>query len=172
MKVMKMPACKLLFVVVLSSILLCCHTSSAGPARQLASLASRASKIPRSIRAPFRNSEMMTARGFGKRRVPIGSNTGGSSGSVNHVVDEMPWGYEKHDTGKMIEELTRDRLDSVQQIGGEPESFSLDWFVNELSANPALTRTILQRFIDTNKDGLLTTKELINSGTSDGNDLF
>lgn len=30
-------------------------------------LAARAAKIPRSIRAPFRNTEMMTARGFGKR---------------------------------------------------------------------------------------------------------
>lgn len=29
--------------------------------------ASRAVKIPRAIRAPFRNNEMMTARGFGKR---------------------------------------------------------------------------------------------------------
>lgn len=29
--------------------------------------ASRAVKIPRAIRTPFRNNEMMTARGFGKR---------------------------------------------------------------------------------------------------------
>lgn len=39
-----------------------------GPARSLASvMAARTAKIPRAIRAPFRNSEMMTARGFGKR---------------------------------------------------------------------------------------------------------
>lgn len=35
-----------------------------GPVR---TSASRVMKIPRAIRAPFRNNEMMTARGFGKR---------------------------------------------------------------------------------------------------------
>jgi hypothetical protein len=58
---------RIMFVVVISSILLSYHTSAAGPARSIALAASRAIKIPRSIRAPFRNSEMMTARGFGKR---------------------------------------------------------------------------------------------------------
>lgn len=43
-----------------------------GPARSLASaVAAKAIKIPRSIRAPFRNNEMMTARGFGKRSQQI-----------------------------------------------------------------------------------------------------
>lgn len=177
-----MSACKVLFVVVLCSILLCCHTSSAGPARQLASLAQRASKIPRSIRAPFRNSEMMTARGFGKRRAPIGVNVGGSSGGgavAKHVVlEDTPWGYDKREPGKLIEELMADGADSVQLAmnGGEQESFPLDWFANEMTTNPALARTILQRFVDVNKDGLLTTSELVSSssatGASDGNDLF
>lgn len=177
MKIMKMSPCKVLFVVVLCSVLLCCHTSSAGPARQLASLAARASKIPRSIRAPFRNSEMMTARGFGKRRVPIGANVGGSSGSsgVKHVADETPWGYEKREAGKLIEELVADGVDSLQMAGvGEQESFPLDWFANEMTTNPALARTILQRFVDTNRDGILTTSELISTpaAASDSNDLF
>ncbi|XP_062562752.1 allatotropins-like isoform X2 [Armigeres subalbatus] len=170
-----MSVCKLLFFVVLCSVLLCCHTTSAGPARQLASLAARASKIPRSIRAPFRNSEMMTARGFGKRRAPIGVNVGGSSGSagVKHMIEEAtPWNYDKRETGKFIEEFTADNADQVQQIIGEQESFPLDWFVGEMSSNPALARTILQRFVDSNKDGLLTTTELLSSGASDSNDLF
>lgn len=39
-----------------------------GPARSLATVvAARPVKIPRSIRAPFRNDQIMTARGFGKR---------------------------------------------------------------------------------------------------------
>lgn len=43
-----------------------------GPARSLASaVAVKAFKIPRSIRTPFRNNEMMTARGFGKRSQQI-----------------------------------------------------------------------------------------------------
>lgn len=181
-KIMKMSPCKVLFVVMLCSVLLCYHTSSAGPARQLASLAARASKIPRSIRAPFRNSEMMTARGFGKRRVPIGANVGGgSSGSgtavVKHVADETPWGYEKREAGKLIEELVADGVDTMQMAGaGEQESFPLDWFASEMATNPALARTILQRFVDTNRDGILTTSELISTPAaatgSDSNDLF
>jgi len=58
---------RLLLLIGVTTILLL-HTSYAGPAsRTLALAAARASKIPRSIRAPFRNTEMMTARGFGKR---------------------------------------------------------------------------------------------------------
>lgn len=42
--------------------------TSAGPASSLAmAIAARDAKIPRSIRAPFKNTEIMTARGFGKR---------------------------------------------------------------------------------------------------------
>lgn len=181
MEITKMSACRWLFLVVLCSVLLCCHTSNAGPARQLASLAARASKIPRSIRAPFRNSEMMTARGFGKRRAPIGINVGGSSGGssgsagVKHMIEEAaPWGYDKREAGKLIEELAADNADPVQQIIGEQESFPLDWFVSEMSSNPALARTILQRFVDSNRDGLVTTNELLSSPSSagDSNDLF
>lgn len=62
-----MTVYRALFFALISSILLSHHISSAGPARSIALAASRAIKIPRSIRAPFRNSEMMTARGFGKR---------------------------------------------------------------------------------------------------------
>lgn len=49
----------------LSTILL--HTCHAGPAGQIALAAARASKVPRSIRASFRNPELGVARGFGKR---------------------------------------------------------------------------------------------------------
>lgn len=50
-----------------------------GPARSLASvMAARTAKIPRAIRAPFRNSEMMTARGFGKRSQMIKFKDGNS----------------------------------------------------------------------------------------------
>lgn len=49
--------------------LLSITTVEGGPIRSLVSLMSnpRQVKIPRAIRAPFRNNEMMTARGFGKR---------------------------------------------------------------------------------------------------------
>lgn len=59
----------ILFTVIAATIL--CHSHTyAGPVRSLASVVaarSAQSKIPRSIRTPFRNTEMMTARGFGKR---------------------------------------------------------------------------------------------------------
>lgn len=43
-----------------------------GPARSLAAVvAARTIKIPRTIRAPFRNDQIMTARGFGKRSQQI-----------------------------------------------------------------------------------------------------
>lgn len=60
-----MSGYRLLFLLAVSTTILC-QCTYAGPVRTLA-LAARAAKIPRSIRAPFRNTEMMTARGFGKR---------------------------------------------------------------------------------------------------------
>lgn len=58
-------------VAFIVALILCETCCQAGPARSLASVvAARAAKIPRSIRAPFRNTEMMTARGFGKRSQP------------------------------------------------------------------------------------------------------
>lgn len=117
---------------------------------------------------------MMTARGFGKRRVQIGANARGSSDTSGskHMIEDAPWGYDKREAGKLIEELTSDNFDSVQPIMSEQESFPLDWFANEMSTNPNLARTILQRFVDNNKDGILTTNELFSPGVSDRNDLF
>uniref|UniRef100_A0A182P1I3 Allatotropin n=1 Tax=Anopheles epiroticus TaxID=199890 RepID=A0A182P1I3_9DIPT len=178
---MKISIYKLLLLVALSTVMLCCHTSEAGPARQLASLAARASKIPRSIRAPFRNSEMMTARGFGKRRAPIGVSFG--SGRPSHHTlspgdgEAATWTEEKHDIGKLMEDLASlDQNDpqqpQVQLIAGDQEtSFPLEWFANEMSTNPTLARSILQRFVDTNRDGLLETNELMPGAGANGNDL-
>lgn len=63
-----MSKCRVICVLAAVTIFLSITSVYAGPARSLASVvAARAAKIPRSIRAPFRNNEMMTARGFGKR---------------------------------------------------------------------------------------------------------
>uniref|UniRef100_A0A182WD61 Allatotropin n=1 Tax=Anopheles minimus TaxID=112268 RepID=A0A182WD61_9DIPT len=179
---MKMSIYKLLLFVALSTVMLCCQTSEAGPARQLASLAARASKIPRSIRAPFRNSEMMTARGFGKRRAPIGVSFG--SGRPGHHTlspgdgETATWVEEKHDIGKLMEDLANlDQSDPQQQqpqqliVGEQENSFPLEWFANEMSTNPTLAKSILQRFVDTNRDGLLETNELMSGAGSNGNDM-
>ncbi|XP_050091684.1 allatotropins-like [Anopheles aquasalis] len=199
MEIMKMSINRLTLLVFVATAVLCWQASEAGPARQLASLAAaRASKIPRSIRAPFRNSEMMTARGFGKRRAPIGVNYGGAAGGgpILHgasrgrtVTDgdlELAsggWIEEKHELGRLIEDMAGldQSLSSAaaaaaaaavdpMSLGGEQEttSFPLDWFANEMSTNPVLARSILQRFVDTNRDGLLEAAELLPSTATGG----
>lgn len=63
-----MSTYRLLFVMTICAAIICQSCTYGGPARSFASIvAARSAKIPRSIRAPFRNTEMMTARGFGKR---------------------------------------------------------------------------------------------------------
>lgn len=71
----------LLTLSVLSTILL--HTCYAGPAGQLALAVRSASKVPRSIRASFRNPEIGVARGFGKRSQQTSSKSLSSRDLVN-----------------------------------------------------------------------------------------
>lgn len=59
-----MSNCRVLCMLAVLTALLSISVVFGGPVR---TSASRAVKIPRAIRAPFRNNEMMTARGFGKR---------------------------------------------------------------------------------------------------------
>lgn len=74
----------LLTLSVLSTIVL--HTCYAGPAGQLALAAARASKVPRSIRASFRNPEIGVARGFGKRSQQTTSKWLSSRDLVSYFV--------------------------------------------------------------------------------------
>lgn len=59
-----MSNCRVLCMLAVLTVILSISVVYGGPVR---TGASRAVKIPRAIRAPFRNNEMMTARGFGKR---------------------------------------------------------------------------------------------------------
>lgn len=64
-----MAVYQLITFTIFSALLLAsCY---AGPAGQMALAAARASKIPRAIRASFRNPEIGVARGFGKRASPL-----------------------------------------------------------------------------------------------------
>lgn len=98
--------CRFVLLVAVSTTILSSALTYAGPARSFAMAAARASKIPRSIRAPFRNSETMVARGFGKRSQM--SNLKESKymlklkffieqnfNSICFLVGE-PWSYIKH----------------------------------------------------------------------------
>ncbi|GAB0090140.1 allatotropins [Sergentomyia squamirostris] len=147
-----MSWCRMIFLV-LVSVVVFMHSSQGGPARSFA-LAVRANKIPRSIRAPFRNTEMMTARGFGKRNPMIKFKDGGA-----------PWNTGKRD-GQFTDDATNENTDPFEQIVTENsiESFPIDWFVNEMVNNPILTKSILRRFVDTDKDGILTSHELMTGG--------
>lgn len=60
----------MLMLALFSTMLVSCNC---GPAGQLALAAARASNVPRSIRAAFRNSEIGVARGFGKRSQTLSS---------------------------------------------------------------------------------------------------
>lgn len=54
-------------------------------------------------------------------------------------------------------------LDPVEQMVNESslESVPIEWMVDELMTSPVLTSTVLSRFVDTNKDGILSANELL-----------
>lgn len=80
-----MSGYRLFFLLAVSTTILC-QCTYAGPVRSLALAAARAAKIPRSIRAPFRNTEMMTARGFGKRSQTSKFKEGGKMNGMFYVM--------------------------------------------------------------------------------------
>ncbi|KAL5292680.1 hypothetical protein ACFFRR_011454 [Megaselia abdita] len=108
-----MKGYKPLVVVVLICLLL--HESSAAPWTGTVAVRGR------DIRAPFKNTELMTARGFGKR---ANDKTFGDDGISDDVIPS-------------------------------------EWLVKEIRGNPALAKVIVNRFIDLNRDGSLTARELM-----------
>ncbi|XP_039284961.1 allatotropins [Nilaparvata lugens] len=52
--------------------------------------------------------------------------------------------------------------DSEQWLfSADKESFPADWFADEMSKNPELAKVIVQKFIDSNQDGRLSSDELL-----------
>ncbi|XP_075978510.1 allatotropins-like isoform X2 [Anticarsia gemmatalis] len=129
----------------------------------------------------FKNVEMMTARGFGKRDRP-------------HTRAEKQEGFEAHARRKFIPRSdlmvaydfgkrsgNDDSNDEVygldnfwelleaaperegQEIADEKtlESIPLDWFVNEMLNNPDFARSLVRKFVDLNQDGMLSSDELL-----------
>lgn len=68
----------------------------------------------------------------------------------------------------MADEFPLD-LDPVEQMVSESnlERFPIDWLVDELVSSPVLTKALLSRFVDTNKDGILTAQELLGKSRAD-----
>nr|AAF23016.1 allatotropin neuropeptide precursor [Mythimna unipuncta] len=92
----------------------------------------------------FKNVEMMTARGFGKRDRP-------------HTRAEL---YGLDNFWEMLESAPERE---GQETNDEKtlESIPLDWFVNEMLNNPDFARSVVHKFIDLNQDGMLSSEELL-----------
>ncbi|XP_063623738.1 allatotropins-like isoform X1 [Cydia splendana] len=90
----------------------------------------------------FKNLEMMTARGFGKRgRVSTRSELYGLDNFWETLAAPEREGQEMED----------DKLESIP----------LDWFVNEIVNNPDFARSVVRKFVDINQDGMLSSDELL-----------
>nr|AAV59461.2 allatotropin precursor [Clostera anastomosis] len=91
----------------------------------------------------FKNVEMMTARGFGKRdRLHNRAELYG----IENFWDALEGASERE--GQDNEEKTL-------------ESIPLNWFVNEMLNNPDFARSVVRKFIDLNQDGMLSSEELL-----------
>ncbi|XP_068618478.1 allatotropins-like isoform X2 [Battus philenor] len=125
----------------------------------------------------FKNVEMMTARGFGKRdrsvrtehkfearrkvfrpkvKLMVAPDYGKRSGN-DEINDEVfgldnVWDSLENNPERDNQEFTDDKV---------VESIPLDWFVNEMVNNPDFARSVIRKFIDINQDGLLSPEELL-----------
>ncbi|XP_069359105.1 allatotropins-like isoform X2 [Maniola hyperantus] len=115
----------------------------------------------------FKNVEMMTARGFGKRaehermkfqpRVPLMVATDfGKRNGNDDLVGEV-YGIDNF----------WENLEAAQEKDGQDtddktmQSIPLDWFINEMVNNPDFARSVVRKFIDLNQDGMLSSEELL-----------
>ncbi|KAL0871745.1 hypothetical protein ABMA27_004248 [Loxostege sticticalis] len=126
----------------------------------------------------FKNVEMMTARGFGKRDRPttraeqydyeaparrrfnpksslmVASDFGKRNGNDDNEV------YGLDNFWEMLE-ASPEREGQDGNDEKTLESIPLDWFVNEMLNNPDFTRSVVRKFVDLNQDGQLTSDELL-----------
>ncbi|XP_067004778.1 allatotropins [Anabrus simplex] len=68
-------------------------------------------------------------------------------------------GFGKRDGA--LEFLAAPATSSEQLPERIPDSFPVDWFVEELQNNPDLARIIVHKFVDANQDGELSPEELL-----------
>ncbi|KAG7295774.1 hypothetical protein JYU34_020827 [Plutella xylostella] len=91
----------------------------------------------------FKNVEMMTARGFGKRDRPAA----------------RPELYGLENFWESLE--TSPEREVVDADDKTVESIPLEWFVHEVLSNPDFARSVVRKFIDLNQDGMLSSEELL-----------
>ncbi|XP_073946926.1 allatotropins-like isoform X2 [Choristoneura fumiferana] len=136
----------------------------------------------------FKNVEMMTARGFGKRDRPstrtahgyLGFDplitTDGKKRIAFHLGDVpmMTAGRfgKRSGNDETAEEVYGldnfwEMLESPEREGQDMnddktlESIPMDWFVNEMVNNPDFARSVVRKFVDINQDGMLSSDELL-----------
>ncbi|XP_037975052.2 allatotropin isoform X2 [Plutella xylostella] len=130
----------------------------------------------------FKNVEMMTARGFGKRDRPAAR----PERDVEYTSEEKPRSgratprFKSPSVGVARDFGKRDSEDEVygldnfwESLETSPErevvdaddktveSIPLEWFVHEVLSNPDFARSVVRKFIDLNQDGMLSSEELL-----------
>ncbi|XP_047516841.1 allatotropin-like isoform X3 [Pieris napi] len=119
----------------------------------------------------FKNVEMMTARGFGKRAQTRSERFEEVRPTfIPHVKLMVARNYGKRGD-EMNEEVYGldnfwENLEAIQEKEAQDdektlESIPMDWFVNEMLNNPDFTRSVVRKFIDLNQDGELSADELL-----------
>ncbi|XP_050675270.1 allatotropin-like isoform X5 [Leptidea sinapis] len=127
----------------------------------------------------FKNVEMMTARGFGKRarteRDVVHQRTSERTSRGIPIFKSPSVGIAR-DFGKRTPELESEvygmdnfweSLEGTQEKDGQEtdekpvESIPMDWFVNEMLNNPDFARSVVRKFVDQNQDGILSADELL-----------
>ncbi|XP_073946927.1 allatotropins-like isoform X3 [Choristoneura fumiferana] len=131
----------------------------------------------------FKNVEMMTARGFGKRDRPstrtardVGDQTPPERTSRGTPTFKSPSVGIGRYVGKRTPEMEPEvygldnfweMLESPEREGQDMnddktlESIPMDWFVNEMVNNPDFARSVVRKFVDINQDGMLSSDELL-----------
>ncbi|XP_063535839.1 allatotropin-like isoform X1 [Cydia strobilella] len=114
----------------------------------------------------FKNLEMMTARGFGKRgRVSTRSEQPRRFNPKNLMMVARSFGKRSDETADEVYGLDNfwETLAAPEREGQEmeDESIPLDWFVNEIVNNPDFARSVVRKFVDINQDGMLSSDELL-----------
>ncbi|XP_047516840.1 allatotropin-like isoform X2 [Pieris napi] len=128
----------------------------------------------------FKNVEMMTARGFGKRAQTrserdVTQQTASPRTNRGTPTFKSPSVGIARDFGKRAPEMDSEvygldnfweNLEAIQEKEAQDdektlESIPMDWFVNEMLNNPDFTRSVVRKFIDLNQDGELSADELL-----------
>jgi len=108
-------------------------------ARDLTSAVSHHRSDLRTRRGLFKNTgNLATARGFGKR-ISSPAFTSSHQGPVDQDQDGSPEANE--------------------------ERYSVDWLVNVAVSKPALIHYLMNRFVDVNNDGVVSSSELVDALT-------